>query len=425
MKAREIITLAGRNLLRHRRRTAITAGAVAVGLSLFIFVDSILVGIEEDSTRNLINYETGAAQVVRAEYLDERDERPLKYAIEEPDQIETRLEAVGLSATSRIVFSGELIVFQDPFPEDGSVIITGYGIDPDDDGDVYRLSRSLTAGEYLKEGTNSALLGAWLAEDIGAEVGYPITIVTRTRYGYYQTIDLEVTGIVNTPNPVVNRTAVFIPESVVGDYLQMDGAVTEIAVADRVGTSLEEITEQMRIEVAGFTSGVSDSTELVVADWRTLAADVVAIAEAKDAGTSIILFFVFVIAAVGVSNTVLMSVLERTRELGMMRAVGMRNREVMLTLITEAAGIGLLGGIVGLVLAAGGVWAMVEYGIDYGSMIRDTDIGYRITQVVYGAWNLPTFGRALVIGVLIAIGTAFFPVRRALKMSVVDSLRAQ
>ncbi len=416
MKLKQIVSLAGKNLLRHRRRTIITAGAVAVGLLMFILVDSLLTGIEEESNRNLIWFETGAAQVIHTGYLAERNDRPLKYAIDDAAEVEAELESAGLSATSRIVFSGELIVFKDPFPEDGSVMVTVYGIDPEDDDDVYHLPQTVSAGDFLEPGTNEALLGAWLAEDIGAEVGYPITIVTRTRQGFYQTIDLEVAGILNTPNPVINRTAVFMPEGVAADYLQMGGAATEISVASELGRTLPELTREMQQQIAG-------APNLRVADWRTLAADAVAIAEAKESSSGIVLLLVFIIAAVGVSNTVLMSTLERTQELGMMRAIGMRDREVMTTLLVEAAGIGLLGGIIGIVLGAGGVALMVERGIDYGSLIRDTNVGYRVTQVIYGAWNLRTFGRALVVGVVISVVTAFVPVRRAVRMSVIDSLR--
>ncbi|MFW5642442.1 MAG: ABC transporter permease [Alkalispirochaeta sp.] len=416
MKPARIAVLAFKNLFRHRRRTIITSGAVAVGLLMFILVDSILLGVEEESNRNLIWYETGAAQVIHRGYLDEREDHPLKYPIEDASAVEAELEEAGLEATSRIVFTGELIVFRDPFPEDGSVVITGYGIDPEDDDQVYRLPRTVTSGSFLRRGEHTALLGSWLAEDIGAEVGYPITIVTRTQEGYFQTIDLEVGGIVTTPNPVINRNAVFLPEDIAALHLQMEGSATEIAVAEKTGLTLDEITDEMEMQIAGVP-------DLVVADWRTLGADAVAIAEAKETGTGVILLLVFVIAAVGVSNTVLMSVLERTRELGMMRAIGMRDREITVTLLAEAAGIGLLGGIVGVVLGAGGVALLAEYGIDYGTMLRDTSVGYRVTQVIYGSWNPPVFARAVVIGVVISVVTAFVPVRRALKMPVVDALR--
>lgn len=417
MKTRSILMLAARNLRRHWRRTVITAGSVAVGLTMFIAVDSLLTGVEEESNRNLIWYETGAAQVVHSDYLSERDERPLRHAVPDADTVESRLEEAGLSATSRIVFSGELIVYRDPYPEDGSVMITGYGIDPTDDPSVYRLPDTVSSGRYLEAGDNGALIGAWLADNIGAELGYPLTLVTRTRDGFYQTIDTEIVGIVTTPNPVINRTAVFLAEDLVADYLQMGDAATEIAVAGTPGTDLGELTRRMEAQLAG-------PAQLQVADWRTLAADAVALAETKEAGSGLILFLVFVIAAVGVSNTVLMSVLERTRELGMMRAMGMRRREVISTLLSEAAGIGLLGGVIGMALGALAVTLLVEVGIDYGSLIRDVDIGYRVSQVIYGAWNPPTFVRALTVGVVISVLTAVIPVRRAVRMSVTDSLRS-
>lgn len=416
MKLRKTVTLATRNLLRHRRRTVITAGAVAVGLMMFILTDSLLVGIEEESTRNLIWYETGAAQVVHENYLAERNERPLKYAIDNPEAVEAQLESVGLDATQRIVFSADLVVFRDPYPEDGSIRVTGYGIDPADDGAVYRLRETVTAGEFLRPGSDEAVIGAWLAEDIGAEVGYPLTLVTRTRDGYYQTIDVTIGGIVTTPNPIVNRTAVFVTDELAGEYLGMDGAATEIAVAPTTGRSIPEITATMEEQLA-------DMSALAVVDWRALAADVVAIAETKETGSGTILFLVFVIAAVGVSNTVLMSVLERTRELGMMRAIGMRNGEVMAVLLLEAAGIGLLGGLAGALLGAGVVAYMVEIGINFGGLIQDMDIGYRVAQVMYGSWNPGTFGQAIVAGIVIAVATAIVPVRRALRMPVVDALR--
>lgn len=417
MNARYIAELAARNLWRHRRRTTITAAAVAVGLSMFILIDSLLVGAEEESNRNLIWYETGAAQVIHDAYLAERDDRPLRYVIENPEEIEARLEETGLSTTQRTVFSAELIVFRDPFPEDGSVVVTAYGIDPDDDAEVYRLPDALESGTFIEAGENRALIGAWLAEDIGAEVGYPITLVTRTRDGYFQTIDLEIAGILRTPNPIVNRSAVFLPLDLANTYLQMERAVTEISVASLPGASLPELTDVMQQRLAGIA-------DISVADWRALAADAVALVEAKDAGSGVIIFLVFVIAAIGISNTILMSIIERTRELGMMRAMGMRNREITVTLLAEAAGIGLIGGLIGLAGGAAVTLYLVEVGIDYGPILRDMDVGYRLAGRLYGVWNPAAFVQALVVGIVISVATAAVPVRRALRMSVIDSLRS-
>lgn len=417
MRTKDLLGLATKNLFRHRRRTLITAGAVAVGLMTYIAMDSMLSGAESESVRNLIWYETGSAQVIHAGYLDERAERPLRYAIDQVHAVRAQLREAGLPNAPRTVFYGELIVFQDPFAEDGSVNITAYAIDPADDDTVYRMRDTVVDGRYLHAGEDGALLGAWLAEDIGAQVGYPITVVTRTRNGYYQTIDLEVVGIVNTPNPYINRASIFLPLDVADQYLEMDGAVTEIAVSLPFDSDLDAFAARMERQLAGFS-------DLHVANWRQLAADLIAITETKDMGTAVIMLLVFIIAAVGVSNTVLMSVLERTRELGMLRALGLRNGEVQTLLLTEAALIGFLGGLIGMLLGALiNVW-LVNTGIDYSWMLRDTNTGYRIAGIMYGAWKAETFVQALGIGVLIAIVTAYIPVRRALRLSVVDALRA-
>ena len=404
------------NLRRHTRRTVITAGAVAVGLMLYIIIDSMLLGLEQESNRNIIWYETGAAQVVNEDYLAERDLRPLTSTLDDPEEIIARLEEVGLSSTIRTVFSGEMIVFYDPYPEDGSVNITAYGIDPLRDENVFRLKQNIEEGDYIQAGTSQALIGAWLAEDLEAEVGYPFTIVTRTREGFYQTIDLEIAGILRTPNPIINRNCIFLPLDVADDYLQMGAHATEVAVASPPGSSLDELTGVMRTALAGISC-------IETVSWKQLASDAVAIAEAKQSGTGLILLLVFVIAAVGISNTILMSILERTRELGMMRAIGMRDGEVMRILLLEAAGIGLMGGLIGIVLGAAGTLFMVNIGIDYSFLLRDVNIGYRFAGQLYGAWNPAAFVQALAAGIIISVMTALIPVRRALKMPVIDALR--
>ncbi len=417
MKLRDRAILASRNLLRHPRRTFITASAVAVGLGLYILLDSMLVGIELESERNLIWFETGTAQVIHEEYLDERDERPLEYAIDRPDEVMARLDEAGLAATPRTVFRAELVVFRDPYPEDGSMIITAYAIDPTTDGEVYRLGDSIAEGVIPARGVPGAVLGTWLAEDLGAEIGFPLTLVTRTRHGYYQTIDLEVVGIANTPNPIINRTALFLPIDVADEYLQMEGGVTEVSIGGGVIRSTETITNTAEERVAGIGS-------VDVVGWRELAAEYVALAQAKQGGSDIIMLLVFVITAVGISNTVLLSILERTRELGMLRAIGLRDRDILTTLLMEAAGIGVIGATLGLILGAIFTWLMVNVGIDYGSLLRDMDVGYRLTGRVYGAWNFPAFGQAAATGIVLSILTAIIPVRRALKMHVVEALRA-
>ncbi len=421
---RFLFSLAVRNLFRHRRRTIITAIAIGVGLGIYIFLDAFLLGAELESQRNLVWYETSSARVYDDSYWEERLLRPLDIVIEEPGEVLGVLGEMDIPAAPRTVFSGELVVFRDPYPEDGNARITAYGIDPQLDDDVFRLEETLTEGRYLEPGEPGALLGAWLAEDLGAQVGYPLTIITRTRQGYYQTMDLEIVGIINTPNPVINRTGLFVPLDTTDYYLQMEGAVTEVNMqfAGNVVRGDSAYVEQRARDVETAIASVAPDTEVL--SWRELAADYLSLAGAKQSGSGLILFLVFVIAAVGVSNTMLMSVYERTRELGMMRALGMRNREIRIAFLIEAGGIGLIGAILGSILGVALSSFIVYIGIDYGWILREMDVGYRIAGVIRGAWHPIAFLQASLTGIVLSMAISLIPTHRALKMQVTEALRS-
>lgn len=412
-------SLAWKNLARYRRRTVITATALAVGLALYIFVDSMLLGLDQESQRNLEWYETGSAQIMDRDYFAQRDLLPLKHAIEEPERLLGELDRRGVPAAPRTTFQAELVVFQDPYPADGSFTTRVHAIDPARDPDVFHLPDTVSRGRFLRSDDSGVMLGSWLAEDLGAEVGYPITLVTRTRDGFYQTIDAEVVGIVAVPNPAVNRRGVFMPLEAANDYLQMQGAVTEIVLSYPLADDAEERTEELERELLG------DGSPQTAVSWKELAPEYVALSEQKSAGSGIILFLVFIIAAVGVSNTMLMAVYERVREIGMMRAMGMADRDIRRLFLAEAGGIGLIGAALGVGLGAILVSFMVNVGIDYSAMVRDFDIGYRVAGVVRSAWNVQTLVSAAIIGVLLTVAVAWIPTRRAIRMRITDALRHQ
>jgi len=428
-----ILRLAMKNLFRHGRRTLITATAIAFGLMMFILMDSLLGGIGEESERNMILYESGSARIVHSEYWEKKENMPLKHAIAGPQKLLDNLRDAGFEATPRTVFRGELIIRKDPFPEDGSIQGRITAVDPERDGRVFEIDERISAGRWLKKGEQGVVLGAWLAENIGAKVGYPMTIVTRTQDGFYQTIDVEVAGIVNTPNPMVNRTGVFIPLQTADFALQMEGEVTEIDIAFPLDADREKKTGEIRTAVlgttvvndGGSTDGEAEHRDLSVLGWEELGADFIAIASTKDAGSKVILFLVFVIAAVGISNTMLMSIYERIRELGMMRALGMKDGEIRAAFLLEAAGIGLIGAVIGVALGALLNIPLVNYGIDYSFLMRDYDLGYRITGIMRGVWNGSTMVTAFFTGIVLSALIAFLPTRKALKQDITDALRHQ
>jgi len=412
-----LIGLAWKNLSRHKRRTIITSSAIAVGLATFIFIDSWLLGAQRESERNLIWYETSSARVLNQQYWEEKDQLPLKYVIENPETVAARLQELKIPSAPRTVFGGELIVRENPFEQDGSIPVKIFAIDPEKDNRVFKFNETIKEGRFLKSGEEGILMGAWMAEDLGAEVGYPLTIITTTRDGYVQTIDVDIVGIIDCPNPVINRSSIFLPLDTADRYLEMHGAVTEVdlkfperADADLLASSLEEKLDD-------------DFPGLEILSWKTLAGDFVALAGMKQSATRMILFLVFVIAAVGVSNTMLMAIYERFRELGMMRALGMKDSQIRLAFLFESGGIGLIGSVLGILLGVILCFWIVNRGIDLTFMSRNMDIGYRIAGISRGAWHLEALVYAFFFGIILSVAVTFFPTRRALKMTITDCLR--
>lgn len=415
-----ILQLAAKNLMRYKRRTAITAVAIAFGLMMYVFVDSLLLGAELESMRNLRWYETASLRVHDSAYWEDRYFLPLDASIESPQPILDLLKTEGITATARTSFAADMILYQDDFGEDGNMSVQVTAINPATDFDVYRFENTLIEGRFLQSGEmDGIVLGSWFAEDIGAKVGYWVTLVTRGKGGFYEAFDMEIVGIINCPNPNVNRSLVMMDIQVADLYLAMDGSVSSIDIVLGEKSNLNEVVQSLQPKLQAIDA------DLTLYTWEDLARDYLAILEAKQGGTGMILFLVFIIAAVGVSNTMLMAMYERMRELGMMRALGMRDRDILLAFLFEAGGIGLLGSVVGILLGCLANLYLVNVGFDFGFMLRDMDIGFRIQNVMRGAWSMPTLIKAFLSGIGLSMIVAFLPIRRALKLDIPTCLHHQ
>jgi ABC-type lipoprotein release transport system permease subunit len=410
MKMKFLLALSWKNLFRYGRRTIITATAIAVGLGIYIWMDAWLIGLNQASRRNLVYYETGAAQLMSERYWEERKYLPLKYVIEQPQEVEALLDGLGVAHTRRVVFAGEV------FTQEGSLQVRLEGLDPRTDGRVYELEEAVEQGRYLRPGESGALLGAWLAEDLRMGVGDLLTVRTRTRYGSFQVFDLEVVGIFLTPNPQVNRGVAYLPLDTADELLEMEGAVTHLPVIFPDWLRPEAQTAALNAALGARRPGVQAMS------WKDLARDYLNVSQGDIVSTYVMLFLVFIIAAVGISNTMLMAVMERAREIGMMRAQGMPDRAVRLSFILEAGGIGLIGAAGGLVLGAVLSFWIVNWGVDFGGMMQEMDMGYRVSGAMRGAWNPMAFLNAALFGVFSTMLFAILPTWRAVRMKITEAL---
>ncbi len=414
-----LISLAWKNLSRYRRRTIITAVAIAVGIALFIWMDAWLLGAEMETVRNLLQFETGPARVMDKKYWAEKDYKIIKYHLDNPADIQAALSEAGYESTQRISFLGEISKLVE---SEGSFTIDVAAIDVQTDGKVFKLQDGIVEenGRFIEQGTPEIIIGKDLAEDLGVELGEEVIVLTKTAAGSYEDLELTVVGLLETPNPLINKGSGFISLEYAKLRLQIGEGATDVVI--QFAETADSAAELKKIR--GALKSLPGYENWEVLDYKALASEFIMLAQAKSGGSQIIIFLIIIIAVIGISNTMLMAVFERVKEIGMMRALGMKDRSIVLTFIFEAVGVGLIGSLIGLAIGFFLTWWMVDVGIDISAMIENMgNIGYRSAGIFKAAWNWGTMVNAFIMGIIIAGSVAYFPAKRATRMQITDCLR--
>lgn len=433
---RDLLSMAFRNLSRHRVKTVITVCGVAISVGLYIFMDAWLRGMNLESRRNIVSYEIGAAKIQTKEYFELKDDLPLYESFSPWKPILEALEKAGYVAAPRVVFAGTL------YTAEGSAPAILYGVDPSLERKVLRYIDFVESGRFPEPGKFEVALGLLAAEKLKIdlqnkgpeEVRISTVIDWKDEEGkvrhVYQVIDAVVVGVINSPNPKTNGNVVYIPLDVLQgeDGLLMEDRVTEILV--RASNAQEgslpghqESPEAIREALEGV--GFSMPEGWGIYSWIEYVKDYIAASRGDEVSTRIMILLLFVLSFLGIANTMLMAILERTKEIGMLRALGMTDGEVLLCYMMEAALIGLIGGLIGMLLGTLINIPMVNHGIDYSAIGKDLgwDYGYRITSLFRSAWNPFTIAASGIVATFLSSLLSIPPILRALRMPVTDSLR--
>jgi ABC-type lipoprotein release transport system permease subunit len=250
----------------------------------------------------------------------------------------------------------------------------------------------------------------------------------------FQVFDVVVVGVINSPAPLPNGNTAFIPLDVLQDEagMMLEGAVTELVIREKgapdhripgASESAAAITAALKRGLAA--QGLTLPEELEVRTWIEYVEDYLGYEAIQTGAPQVLAFMLFILSFLGISNTILMAILERTKETGMMRAMGMTDKQMIMTYMLEAGFLGFIGSILGIILGAVINYPMVKYGIDFSAM-ADTlsgGIGFRTTGIFRSVWNIPLMIGTGIVATLIASFMAFFPTRKAVKMPITDSLR--
>ena len=254
-----------------------------------------------------------------------------------------------------------------------------------------------------------------------------------------QLLDARVVGVINSPAPLPNGNTAYIPLDILQDEtgMMLEGIITELIIREKnvpgkaadsrlpgKSESAGMITSALKRGLAG--KGLSLPEELSVHTWEEYMKDYLGYEALENTAPQMIALLLLLLSFLGISNTILLAILERTREIGMMRALGMTDSQMVMMYMLEAGFLGFFGSVLGILLGCIINYPMVKYGIDFSAMtdvLGGSGLGFRTTGIFRSMWNVPVIIGAGIVTTLLASFMAIFPTRRVLKMPITSSLR--
>lgn len=418
------VKLAWRNIFREKRRTLLTVFTMTGGF----FLASVSIGWMKGSYENMIMFftsgRTGQIQVHGEGYLDDRsiynmveDYRSLGEAIGELEEVEgwaPRIYAGGLLA-SRGENTGPGIYSNSA----GAAVI---GIDPVLEEGTMSFSNRLVEGEMLSGspadstlyGPGQIILGRELAIMLDVATGDSLVLFSQAVDGGSADRKYCVTGIVSTGSSDFDRSSAYISLADAQILYAMGNSVHEIAVTTGSLGPVEKVSEEI--------AALAGDRELSVSPWQVFAAEFYNGMQADEASLRIVLGIIIGMAALGVLNTILMMVLERRREFGVMKAIGTRPGSIVKMLVLEANIMGFFSIILGSLLATAGLLFFSSHGwvldppLDFGGFTFREMLA-TITPECYWIPAVIVIITASVVSLLPALKAARTDPARSLRMN--------
>lgn len=352
MALKKFWVMAYRDLVRNRRRTVITFIAIALGLTLVIFMNGLITGMLDGMLRDTIRLDSGHLQIRAESYEVVKTSLLWQDLLDNPDELAARAAAMPeVAAVSPILWAGGILGTASE-----STTVRVSGIDPTSTlFDPIR--EGLRSGEFLSEnGRGEILIGQKLAAELGVGVGDRINLAVGNPDGLPEEGQFTIVGLINTGFPGIDNANVFL------SLAQAQAITGSGNRASTVRILLNDAEDTDKVVAAMQTPGAT------VLDWKALNEFIMTTMETGTAVYNILYAIIFLVVAVIIANTLLMSVFERTREIGILASLGMKGRQIMTMFLFEATILGLIGCVFGIILGAVLVYYFSINGIYYGEL---------------------------------------------------------
>ena len=409
-----LLKMAWRNVWRNWRRTVIAGIAIALGLTLILFFDGMLNGMDEALYGNTVRLQGGNVQIHAPGFRDKANSLPLLPLIDPDPMVEAALAQTNVIAASQRIRTGGMISNRE-----GTLSVAITGIEPEREENVSMIAENIVQGRWLKAGDEDVLLiGQEMAESLELTIGDRVTLVGRATHQQMRNRTMTIIGIYDIGMADIEKVLVYISLLEAQTLFDLRDQATEIAVyLAQVGQE-PPVVEVLSALLPGYE----------VDAWDTLDPTLTDMMEMEDQIMSVFGVVILLIAGVGILNLMLMAVFERTREIGLLAAMGLKRGETVLLFLFEGVMIGLVGALAGCLLGAAIGAYLGQVGIDWAAIYGGTDLSEfgdmfgLMGDRLYVRIGIDTLlRRALTVGIISALAS-LYPAWQASKREPADAL---
>ncbi|MEX0685823.1 MAG: FtsX-like permease family protein [Balneolales bacterium] len=404
-----LLKISWRNIWRSPGRSGVLLAATVAGLWAGVFTAAITNGFLEQRFERLIETEISHMQIHHPEYLIERE--PHMTISQAGEIIEQLRQNENICAfTPRTLVDG---MIQSPVTTSGVQI---RGIDPDREEQTTNIRRMIVEGEYLDTDTrNPLLIGRKLAEKLNVDIGMRVVLTFQDTENELISSSFNIVGLFKAISTAEEESKVFTPASVLSEYLADEPVYHELAILMQDEAMSDSLAAELK----------RDFPHLETLTWEEISPELRYLEEVGSVSSYVFLIIILLALAFGILNTMLMAIFERSRELGMLMAIGMNKTKVFTMITLESVMLTLTGAVVGIILAL----ATISYLGDEGLNLEAVG-GAALEEVGYDTVVFPILetGSVLMITLLViitALLSAVYPAIKALRLKPAEAVRDQ
>jgi len=402
-----------RNLWRNKRRSALALVSVAMACLLCLFLQGFLGAFQESLVKNFTKNETGHVRVTTRDFSERSDMLPVDSMIPDPSSIESRIMSSSRIAdritvmTERISFG---VLLENKGYNKNALALAG---DPVTEKKLLYLQRSIAPGGHYIDGVGQTIIGSGLANDLKLAVGDNLKVVSQASDGSLQLKKFRIVGIFRTGVGTLDDKVFQIPISDAKAFLRTGGGTQSIIIM------LNDYHSAGR--VASRISALLNDPSLAVTPWTEIG-DYGRLIRLEEKIFNVLFVIVLFLGAFIITNIMTMVVLERRKEIGILKSMGFARGEILALFLWEGIFLGIWGSVIG-----GGLGFVLEVlfhfrGIDFSSYMQTLE--YPLDSVLYWTVNVPVAAGIVLLGCAMAGLVSVIPSLRAARMNAVDAIKS-